>query len=123
MKKQGDIRRAEEDARTSCACGWTSLSVNPWGALQHSDTARVCLPWGTSGGLLCPRIGHLWVGTPLVGEGGEQMRSHLQVRWILSTKQPHREGHQLSLLCFSFVLVGASVSQVLFWAFSSPSVL
>lgn len=123
MKKQGDIRRSEEDARTSRARGWTSLSVNPWGALQHSDTAGFVYPGAQGVGFCVPGLVTYGWGPPPGGRRGEQMRSHLQARRLLSTKQPHREGHQLSLLCFSFVLAGGSVSQVLFWAFSSPSVL
>lgn len=44
----------------SCVCCWTSLSVNPWGGLQHRGTA----------GFVYPGTGRLGFGVPgLVTDG------------------------------------------------------
>lgn len=72
MKKQGDIRRSEEDARTSRARGWTSLSVNPWGALQHSDTAGFVYPGAQGVGFCVPGLVTYGWGPPPVGEEGSK---------------------------------------------------
>ena len=87
----------------------TSLST-----LGHGGGGFVSLVWSFVGGDL------FWWEK----EGADKrLTRHLQVRWILSTRWSHREGHQLYLPHSSFMLVVSQFLRFCSGVFSSPSVL